>query len=80
MVPILQPWMHLVWNIFLENLNQMVVMDFWKVKIGPCFQKSFQNRFFFPQMNIGVESQDVLHVKKSNMNLQQKFTSTLTNK
>jgi hypothetical protein len=66
MVPIvvLQPWMHLVWNIFLKNLNQMVVMDFWKVKIGPYFQKSFQNRFFFPQMNnvFKIFNQIFIHV------------------
>ncbi len=33
-------------NFFLWNFNQMVIINFWRVKIGPCFQKSFWNYFF----------------------------------
>jgi hypothetical protein len=34
-------------KVFLKNFNQMVIMNFWKVRIGPCFQKSFWNEFSF---------------------------------
>jgi hypothetical protein len=33
-------------NFFWWNFNQMVVMNFWKVKIGPCFQSSIEMIFF----------------------------------
>jgi len=36
-----------MWNLFLWNFNQMVVMNFWKVKIEPCIQKSFWIYFLF---------------------------------
>ncbi len=32
--------------IFFWNLNQMAIMNFWRVKIVPYFQKSFWNKFF----------------------------------
>ncbi len=31
---------------FSWNFNQMVVINFWRVEIAPCFQKSFWNDFF----------------------------------
>jgi len=34
-----------LWIFFLWNFNQMVVMNFWKVKIELYFQKSFWNEF-----------------------------------
>ncbi len=36
----------LIVKFFLWNLNQMVVTNFWRVRIGPCFPKSFWNDFF----------------------------------
>jgi GTPase SAR1 family protein len=33
------------------DFNQMVVMNFWKVKIEPYFQKSFWNEFFYVYQN-----------------------------
>jgi hypothetical protein len=35
-----------MWNLISWNLNQMVNMNFWKVRIGLCFQKSFCIEFF----------------------------------
>jgi hypothetical protein len=32
---------------FLWNFNQMIFMNFWRVRIRPCFQKSFWILFFY---------------------------------
>jgi hypothetical protein len=52
-------------------------MDFWNLELWALVLNVHEdsNALF----NI-ILSQDVLHVKKSNMNLQQKFTKKLTNK
>jgi hypothetical protein len=34
-----------MWSIFLQNVNQMVIMDFWKVKIEPYFKSIFEMVF-----------------------------------
>jgi hypothetical protein len=43
---------NLIVKYVLYNFNQMIVMNFWRVKIGPCFQKFSWNEFFFCFSNI----------------------------
>ncbi len=47
---------------FLWNFNQMVVMNFWKVKIETCFQKSFWNDFFSICQNSFAQWVDIWNI------------------
>ncbi len=39
-------WTHIM-NLFFENLNHLIVKDFWMVQIWPYFHKSYELQFLF---------------------------------
>ncbi len=50
-------------NFFLWNLNQIVIMNCWRVKIEPYFQKSFWNEFFM-FIKISMPNGSIIEISK----------------